>query len=69
MCSYGAGTEGRGRAKHAADELCLRSISLTCSYGAGTETSGRVEISFRKESVEGRHVLLVGGRGGGLYCW
>ena len=46
---------------------------LMRSYGAGTETSGRVEISFRKEAVEGRHVLLVGGvgraRGGeDTYC-
>ncbi|GAX79534.1 hypothetical protein CEUSTIGMA_g6975.t1 [Chlamydomonas eustigma] len=29
------------------------------SYGSGTETSGRVEVSFRREIVQGRHVLLV----------
>lgn len=29
------------------------------SYGAGTETSGTVEVSFRKEAVKDRHVLLV----------
>lgn len=29
------------------------------SYGAGTETSGLVNVSFDREAVKGRHVLLV----------
>ena len=47
-------------------EFPLHSLIYLCSpsYGAGTETSGKVEISFKREVVEGRHVLLVGLREG-----
>uniref|UniRef100_A0A7S0REN9 Hypoxanthine phosphoribosyltransferase n=1 Tax=Chlamydomonas leiostraca TaxID=1034604 RepID=A0A7S0REN9_9CHLO len=47
------------RALHPTPEGMVVEFVHASSYGAGTETSGRVEVSFNRDVVKGRHVLLV----------
>jgi hypoxanthine-guanine phosphoribosyltransferase len=42
------------------NNLTIEFVSAA-SYGKGTETSGNVSVSFNKEVVVGRNVLLVSG--------
>lgn len=47
------------RALHPVPEGMEVEFVAASSYGSGTETSGTVLVSFAKDVVKGRHVLLV----------